>query len=175
MWESCLYEGEVPPGGVLALEQSVEENRYVGVRAVRVDNKTIVTTAFDVDSMAKMWACVEREVERGPQLRLAITPVLENHCPQKYERRRTIVGYRELLKWTLSVRSLIVENRVGQTGEKLLAEHVEKSVMIKHQGSVALSSTRSPGPIELARCMVWAVALESRPSSAGKPLLVISR
>ena len=69
----------------------------------------------------------------------------------------------------------IVENRIGQTGEKLLAEHVERAVMIKHQGSVALSSTRSPGPIELARCMVWAAALESRPSSSGKPLLVISR
>jgi hypothetical protein len=175
LWEACLYEGEVPSGGVLAVEQSIDENRYVGVRAVRVENKTVITTAFDVDNMAEMWACVEREVERNPQLRIAITPVLETHCPPKHERRRTIVGYRELLKWTLAVRSLIVENRIGQTGEKLLAEHVERAVMIKHQGSVALSSTRSPGPIELARCMVWAAALESRPSSAGKPLLVISR
>jgi hypothetical protein len=160
---------------VLAIEQSIDEARYVAIRAVRVENKTVVTTAFDVDNMAEMWACVDREVERGPQLRIAITPVLETHCPPKHERRRVIVGYRELLKWTLAVRSLIVENRIGQTGEKLLAEHVERAVMIKHQGSVALSSTRSPGPIELARCMVWAAALESRPSSSGKPLLVISR
>jgi len=174
LWEACLYTGEVPAGGVLAIEQSIDEARYVGVRAVRVDNKTVITTAFDVDSMAEMWACVDREVERAPQLRIAITPVLETHCPPKHERRRTIVGYRELLKWTLAVRSLIIENRLGQTGEKLLAEHCERAVMIKHQGSVALSSTRSPGPIELARCMVWAAALESRPSSAGKPLLVIS-
>ena len=175
LWEACLFTGEVPAGGVLAIEQSIDESRYVAVRAVRVENKTVCTTAFDVDNMAEMWACVEREVERNPQLRIAITPVLETHCPPKHERRRTIVGYRELLKWTLAVRSLIVENRIGQTGEKLLAEHVERAVMIKHQGSVALSSTRSPGPIELARCMVWAAALESRPSSAGKPLLVVSR
>ena len=175
LWEACLFSGEVPAGGVLAIEQSIDEARYVGVRAVRVENKTVITTAFDVDNMAEMWACVDREVERGPQLRIAITPVLETHCPPKHERRRVIVGYRELLKWTLAVRSLIVENRIGQTGEKLLAEHVERAVMIKHQGSVALSSTRSPGPIELARCMVWAAALESRPSSSGKPLLVISR
>jgi hypothetical protein len=174
LWEACLFTGEVPAGGVLAIEQSIDEARYVGVRAVRVENKTVITTAFDVDNMAEMWACVDREVERAPQLRIAITPVLETHCPPKHERRRTIVGYRELLKWTLAVRSLIIENRIGQTGEKLLAEHVERAVMIKHQGSVALSSTRSPGPIELARCMVWAAALESRPSSAGKPLLVIS-
>ena len=175
LWEACLHTGDVPAGGVLAIEQSIDECRYVAVRAVRVENKTVVTTAFDVDNMAEMWACVDREVARDPQLRIAITPVLETHCPPKHERRRTIVGYRELLKWTLAVRSLIVENRIGQTGEKLLAEHVERAVMIKHQGSVALSSTRSPGPIELARCMVWAAALESRPSSAGKPLLVISR
>jgi hypothetical protein len=175
LWEACLFTGEVPAGGVLAIEQSIDEARYVGVRAVRVENKTVITNAFDVDNMAEMWACVDREVARDPQLRIAITPVLETHCPPKHERRRVIVGYRELLKWTLAVRSLIVENRIGQTGEKLLAEHVERAVMIKHQGSVALSSTRSPGPIELARCMVWAAALESRPSSSGKPLLVISR
>ena len=174
LWEACYYDGEVPPNGVLAIEQSVDENRYVGVRAVRVENKTVVTVAFDVDSMASMWAAVEREIETSPQLRLAITPALETHCPPKFERRRTIVGYRELLKWTLAVRSLIVENRVGQTGEKLLAEHCERATMIKHQGSVALSSTRSPGPIELARCMVWAVALESRPSNSAKPMMAVS-
>jgi len=173
LWEACLFTGEVPAGGVLAIEQSIDEARYVGVRAVRVENKTVITTAFDVDNMAEMWACVEREVERSPQLRIAITPVLETHCPPKHERRRTIVGYRELLKWTLAVRSLIIENRIGQTGEKLLAEHVERATMIKHQGSVALSSTRSPGPIELARCMVWAAALESRPSTSSKPMLVV--
>jgi hypothetical protein len=38
---------------------------------------------------------------------------------------------------------------------------------------VALSSARSPGPIELARCMVFAVALASRPAHTGKPSIVI--
>jgi phage terminase large subunit-like protein len=68
LWEACLYTGEVPAGGVLAIEQSIDEARYVGVRAVRVENKTVITTAFDVDNMAEMWACVDREVERAPQL-----------------------------------------------------------------------------------------------------------
>jgi hypothetical protein len=174
LWEACYYDGELPPNGVLAIEQSIDEHRYVGVRAVRTENKTVVTVAFDVDSMVSMWAAVEREIETSPQLRLAITPVLETHCPKKFERRRTIVGQTELRKWTLSTRSLITENRIGQTGEKLLAEHVERAVMTKHNGAIELSSARSPGPIELARCMVWAVALESRPSTSAKPMIAVS-
>jgi hypothetical protein len=175
IWEACLWSGELPAGGVLAIETSTEENRTVGVRAIKHDGKTVVTVAFDVDNMAAVWTAVDREVELNPTLKLAIAASLEVHCPPKHERRRTIVGYRELLKWTLAVRTMITENRIGHTGEKLLAEHVERAVMIKHQGSVALSSTRSPGPIELARCMVWAAALESRPSNSSKPMLVVSR
>jgi hypothetical protein len=174
MWESCRTDVELPDGGVLSIEASTEESRYVGVRAVRAGTKTVVTVAFDVDSMAGMWAEVERLMVAMPTLRLAIGQSLEIHCPPKFDRRKVTVGYRELLKWTLAVRSMIVESRLQHTGELLLAEHVERAVMIKHQGSVALSSTRSPGPIELARCMVWAAALESRPSTAGKPMMVVS-
>jgi hypothetical protein len=174
LWESCRTDVELPDGGVLAIEASTEESRYVGVRAVRAGTKTVVTVAFDVDSMAGMWAEVERLMVAMPTLRLAIGQSLEIHCPPKFDRRKVTVGYRELLKWTLAVRSMIVESRLQHTGELLLAEHVERAVMIKHQGSVALSSTRSPGPIELARCMVWAAALESRPSTAGKPMMVVS-
>jgi hypothetical protein len=88
------------------------------------------------------------------------------------ERRKTIVGYRELLKWTSPVKNMILENRIYHHGENQLIEHVERAVLIKHQGSVALSSTRSPGPITLARCMVWAAALASKPQLVGKPLVI---
>jgi hypothetical protein len=100
---------------------------------------------------------------------------LEVHCPLALERRRVIVGYRELLKWTLTVRSMIVEGKIVHRGEASLGEHVERAVMVKHQGSVALSSTRSPGDITLARCMVWAAALESKPNHGGKPMLAVAR
>jgi hypothetical protein len=56
----------------------------------------------------------------------------------------------------------------------MLAEHIQRAVAVRSQGSVALSSQRSPGPIELARLAVWAVALASRPKSAGKPLMVVA-
>ena len=99
-------------------------------------------------------------------------PSLDVHVPPHLERRRVIVGYRELLKWTGAVRSMIIENRIRHNGQHVLNEHVERAVMIKHQGSVAISSTRSPGPVEACRCMIWAVALASKPVAVGKPVVV---
>jgi EAL domain-containing protein (putative c-di-GMP-specific phosphodiesterase class I) len=125
--------------------------------------------------MAALWAAVEQQIKDNPELRLAIVPSLEIHCPPKYERRRTIWGYKELLRWTQPVRSMIIENRLAHTGELQLIEHCERAVMVKHQGSIALSSARSPGPIELARCMVVAAALSSRPSGGGKPMLIVTK
>jgi hypothetical protein len=157
---------------VLAIESSTDEARYTAVRAVQTGNKTHVTVAFTANSVAEMWRLVDTEIENNPGLRLAIIPALEVSCPPALERRRTIVGYRELLKWTAAVRSMIIENRLQHNGELLLTQHVERAVLIKHNGSVALSSTRSPGPIEAARCMVWAAAMASRPQLVGKPMIM---
>jgi hypothetical protein len=173
VFEALRTDDEPPPGGVLAIESSTDDSRYTGVRAVQVGNKTHVTIAFTADSIAEVWRLVQAEVDRDQTLRLAIIPALEVHCPPAFERRRTIVGYRELLKWTAAVRAMIVEQRLQHNGELLLQQHVERAVLIKHQGSVALSSSRSPGPIEAARCMVWAAAMASRPAATGKPVLVI--
>lgn len=176
MWSEMADPGPLPANGVLAIDSSTDESRFMGVRAVKDDaGKIRVAVEFNVDTQAQMWAAVNQLVTENPQLRLAIVPALELHCPPALERRRIIVGYRELLKWTLGVRSYIVDGKVAHQGHASLSEHVERAVMVKHQGSVALSSTKSPGDITLARCMVWAVALESRPGQTGKPLLAVAR
>jgi hypothetical protein len=172
VFDACKTDTPPPPGGVLAIESSTDEARYTAVRAVQAGNKTHVTVAFTANSVAEMWRLVDLEIENNPGLRLAIIPALEVSCPPALERRRTIVGYRELLKWTAAVRSMIIENRLQHNGELLLTQHVERAVLIKHNGSVALSSTRSPGPIEAARCMVWAAAMASRPQLVGKPMIM---
>jgi hypothetical protein len=161
-----------PPGGVLAVEVSTDESRYYAVRAVSNGKITHVTIAFTADTLAECWRLIEAELTSQPTLRLAIVPSLDVHVPPHLERRRVIVGYRELLKWTGAVRSMIIENRIRHNGQHVLNEHVERAVMIKHQGSVAISSTRSPGPVEACRCMIWAVALASKPVAVGKPVVV---
>jgi hypothetical protein len=69
---------------------------------------------------------------------------------------------------------MIGEKLIVHTGEQMLAEHCQRAVAVRSQNSIALSSQRSPGPIELARCLVWAAALASRPTSSGKPMIVVA-
>jgi hypothetical protein len=55
----------------------------------------------------------------------------------------------------------------------VLAEHVNRAVGVKTAQGYVVSSQKSPGPIELARCLIWAVALVSRPQTKQKPMLVV--
>jgi len=159
---------------VLAIENSVDESRYFGLRAVALaDGRTCVTVAFVCNTYAEMLEAVKPYVAH-PTTTFAITPSIDLHWPVDLERRKQVVGYGEMVKWTDPVRQLIRQGMVLHTGETMLAEHVQRAVAVRSQNSVALSSQRSPGPIELARCAVWAIALASKPKSAGKPFFVVA-
>jgi hypothetical protein len=173
IFAGCHTYDDLPLGGVLSVDSSTDSAHYVGVRAVQMGDKVGVTVEFQVDNLAACWANIERLLTEQKTLFLSIPPSLEMSCPPKWERRRNIVGFRELGKWTQYVRSLITEGRLVHTGEITLTEHVERGVMVKVNGSVTLSSARSPGPIELARCMVFAAAQASRSVSNRKPALVV--
>jgi hypothetical protein len=109
-------------------------------------------------------------------MKLAITPSIEGHLPERYKPRKTIVGYGELLKWTGLVRALIAgEGRVLHRGDRLLAEHVARAVSVKQAQAVVLSSKRSPGEITLARLLVFAVAMVSKPARRTRGAAAISR
>ena len=82
------------------------------------------------------------------------------------------MGYAELLKWTASAKAMIVEDRCRHTGDLSLAEHIGRAVSVKSgNGLVVLSSQKSPGPIELARCAVWGMMLASKPTARAKPAM----
>jgi phage terminase large subunit-like protein len=173
LFEACLADDPLPSGGILAVDSSTDTAHYVGVRAVQNGPNISVTVEFQVDNLAACWAAIDTLLTDQPLLKLSIPPTMELSCPLKWERRRNIVGYRELGKWTQPVRSMIVEGRLKHTGQLSLVEHVERAVMVKANGSVSLSSARSPGPIELARCMVFAAAQASRAQQNAKPTLVV--
>ena len=172
-WADLQTDQPMPPGGILAVDSSVDEARYVGVRSVVADNKAHVCVEFVANSEDQMWAEIER-VMADQIVQLALTPTLEIHCPPVLSRRTTIVGYGELLKFSSLVRSMLVEGKVTQRGQRTLTEHVCRAVLTKTAQGTVLSSQKSPGPIELARCMVWAIALSSRPISRTKPILAIA-
>jgi len=150
-------------GGVLAVDQSLTQDRVVGLRAKKIDEETIVEVAFVEATLAGAWRTIEKMMSADNTLQLAIGAGLEIQLPAKLKPKTTTVGHREMTKWTAIVRQMIKENRVKHHGELLLNEHVARAVPVKHQAGLTLSSTRSPGAIELARCLVFAVAMSSRP------------
>jgi len=174
IWPQLHYQGELPRGGTVAVETSMDDTRYFGVRCVALpDRRVVATVEFMADTFAQaIEYCTTLALD--PQIRFAITPTVDLHWPTSLERRRVVVGYGEILKYTPAVKNMINEKLLWHTGEAHLAEHVNRAVAVRSQGSIALSSQRSPGPIELARCMVWAAALTSRPMASGKPMLVVA-
>ena len=173
IWDQRKVDAINPAGGVLSIDSSVDDSRYVGVRSVANDDGSVTCTVeFTTESEQAMWLQVER-VLTDQTVQLAITPTLDVHLPEMYRRRSTVVGYGELLKFTPLIRGMIIEGRLWHTGENSLAEHVNRAVMVKTLGGSALSSQKSPGPIELARCMIFASAMASRPITKNKPMLIL--
>jgi hypothetical protein len=174
-WEKLVHDGPIPDGGIVAVEVSIDDSRYFAVRCVQLpDKRVIATVAFHVDTLAECVAEVEKLAKDG-RIRFLVTPTISMNMPKAIESRMAEVGYGELLRYTPAVKNMIEEEMLLHTGEIMLAEHVNRAVAVRTQGSVALSSQRSPGPIELARCMVWAAATAYSTAPAAKPMLVVQR
>ena len=164
----------VPAGGVVAVDTSLDESYYCGVRAAPMDNGKIgVTVEFVVDNIGEMWDAVNEAAKTAAII--ALTPGLDALAPPALERKKTTVGYHELVTYTGMIRQFIYEGKLVHTGEQMLAEHVNRAVGVKTQAGYTLSSTRSPGPITLARCMIFAAALAARPTQRAKPTIAFGR
>ena len=174
LWPELEYTDPMPDGGTVAIETSMTDDRYFATRAIVLDDRrTVVTVEFVADTYSEMLSHVER-LAKNTAVKFAISPSIDIHWPLALERRRAVVGYGEILKFTPRIKSMINEKLLWHTGEQMLAEHVQRAVAVRSQNSIALSSQRSPGPIELARCLVWSAALASRPTSSGKPMIVVA-
>ena len=173
-WPALEYEGEPPTtGGIIAAEVSLDDSRYFAVRAnLLPDGRVVCSVAFTAETTVELWAKM-LELAKDQTIKFAISPTIDQTMPPSFERRRIIVGYAEILRMTPVVKTMISEGRLVHTGETMLAEHVQRAVLVKTQGSIAVSSQKSPGPIELCRCLIWAAALASRSGAAGKPSLTI--
>jgi len=165
-----LKVDEIPAGGVLAVDSSIDESLYCGVRAQRVgDDRIGVTVEFLADSLAQCWRSIGEAATSCDAI--ALTPSLFDIAPPELERKKVQVGYAELATHTGTIRQLIMEGRIIHTGEQMLAEHVDRAVGVRTQRGYALSSQKSSGPITLARCLVFATSLVARPAQRSKPAI----
>ena len=150
-----------PTGGVIAAEVSQAGERFYAVRAHQYNGITCVAPLTVSEHEADLWAAIE-EAYPGVDT-LAITPTLELRLPTALRRKAHTVGIRELARAVPIVSSMIAAGQVAHDGSTLLAEHVGRAVAVRTAG---LSTAHSAGSIELARCMVWAAILSSRPQSS---------
>jgi hypothetical protein len=174
-WEKCQFDGPIPSGGILAIDNSVDSQRFVGVRSAPFEDGTVGTTVeFIVDNEPEMWDEVER-VLSDRAVKLAVTPSLELHVPEHYKERSTVVGHGEISKYTSLVRTMIAEKRIRATREEMLHQHVARAVGVKTSTGYIVSSQKSVGPIELCRVMIWSVALASVPVRTRKPTIASAK
>jgi phage terminase large subunit-like protein len=174
VFASCKTDNPMPAGGVLAVEMSMDTNRYVGVRSSMFDGLVHTHVEFIVDNETALWSEIDR-VMADKLVALAITPTLEIHAPLNVRRRMTVVGQAEMLKWTGLVQKMIIEGRVKHSGQISLSEHMNRAVLVKTGMGVMISHKSSPGPIELAKCAVWGIALSSKYQNRAKPMFAVSK
>jgi hypothetical protein len=173
LWPDLKYDGPIPTGGVISVEASMDESRYFATRSVALgDGRTCVSVAFTAETTKELWAHVAA-LAADPAIKFIFSPTIDAHCPPVFERRRVVMGYKEILQYTPIVRNMISEGRLVHTGESMLAEHVCRSVMVRTQGSIAVSSQKSAGPIELCRTMIWGAAAAARPANSQKPSMIL--
>ena len=176
-WAKRYTTNQTLDGGnsVLAVDSSVDESKYVGILCgLNNDGDIVASVAFTCETNRQMWRHIERLMQ-DPKLKLAITPTLDLHTPEPLIRRRSLWGYAEMIKYTGLVKSMITEGRLLHTGEEMLAEHVNRATLVRANGAVVLSSQKSPGPIECARCLVAAASLVSRPGQSGRAMMGSAR
>jgi hypothetical protein len=167
-WAACgLVPATPAEGGWLACDSSSDGQRWVGVRC---DPAGTVAVAFVASSEPEAWVRITTVME-DPTVSLAYSPPLEVHLPERWAKRSRRVGYQEIREWTGLVRNAILDRRVHHAGELGLGEHVERAVGVYSNNALSLSSTKSPGPIELCRCLVWAYALATTPKRRARPAI----
>jgi hypothetical protein len=174
VWAKGATSQPFPSGpSFLAVDTSLDDSTYYGIRAAMANGQVVVDVAFVCDSEDAMWEHIAVYMA-DHQCTLAVTPTLEIHVPQNMRHRYIMVGYGELLKWSSLAQKMILEGKVLHTGSRMLEEHCQRAVMVKTAQGAVLSSQKSPGPIALCRLMVFAACLISRPMARQKPTLVVS-
>jgi len=173
LWDQQTTSRPMPEGGILAVDSSIDDSRYVGVRAAATEDGVQLHVEFIVDTEEAMWERIRGALE-NPNVTLSITPGLELHTPFPLKRRTTTFGYGEIAKYTDLIRKAIHERRVWHDGSVSLGEHMNRAVLVKTAATVVVSSQKSPGPIELCRCAIIAAALASRPAQRMRPAFASS-
>lgn len=175
LWPSLEVASSTDPGGLLAVESRKDESRYFLTRGRRVDDKVEVRLVGEYRSLLEVWEVITAELDADRDLRVLLAADLESSIPMSFARRVELTGRKELMAQTRFCRAMVGEGRVRHCGSATLADHVARAVAVETAAGYTLSASKSPGPIELARCLVWLVGKLGRDSRRERPTVVVAR
>jgi phage terminase large subunit-like protein len=148
------------PADVAAVEVSMDGARYAVVWAWAVGDN-IVVRSFVTSSSSAAWSAV---ADRPPRV-LLLPPQLHVHYRGRI--RSVQVGVTEMGKYMTGVGRAIADGKVlHRLDDHALTDDVGRAVATTTESGIRLSRRRSPGPIDAARAMVWAVGHVLKP---GRP------
>ena len=172
-WAACGVQRLAAPRRkdhvTVALETSQLDQRVTVVAAWRRDNGKVALWSYYAHNVEDAW----RWIGGLNPVSVLLPPDLAVHSPGD-PRVVTQVGSRELRSYLPGVQRAILARQVQyKRSDEFLTGHVLAAVAhgSGDTGRV-LSSKHSPGPIQAARCMVWAVGDVLRPR-APKPQIVV--
>lgn len=142
----------------LAVEVSPDGARYALVAAWWLDERIVVRSTITLSSSV-LWRTVD---EYRPRV-LLLPPQLHVHYTGRI--RAVQVGVSEVQRHLVGVGRALADGKVlHDPGDYNLTDHVGRAVAVTTDAGMRLSTTKSAGPIEAARAMVWAVGELLRPS-----------
>lgn len=174
-WEQHHTDDPMPDGGVIAIDSGLDDHGYFGVRAARnTDGLVHVRQEIVATSIAELWDELRTVMDRtGCKAAIGITLIPQ--CPLDLQRRSQPWGVRELNASTGPVQAAILEGRIRHSGQITLTEQINRAVGARSDNRFVLSTVKSPGPIELARCLVSAVGFELAAKPVGRPAFAKTR
>ena len=167
-------ELELParPAGTVAVEIATDASAYGAVLAVAdaAGNVYLRSRLFTARGELFTWLAELGAQRRG--LRLIVPPSLRNDIPPAVRAELVVAGQAEQYAGYGATVAAALEGRLLHAGEPDLTTHVLRAATVSTPDrGTALYSKGSPGPIFLARALVWAVAAELRP---GRSKVIIS-
>ena len=129
----------------------------------------IAVESITAPTLERLW---EKVAALGPSLVVA-PDTLAAHYPGD-PRRLAVANSATVRKYLPAVERAIHDRVLAyRAADEVLTTQVLSAVAVTSRGdsSLSLSDARSPGPITLARCLVWAVGEAMRPSSP-RPVVI---
>ncbi len=171
-------EPEGPPSYV-AVESGPDFTGFGAVAAwpdsARPDRA--VVRSFATSDLFTLFDHIEQWQEQGVSM-LLCPPVHDRHPWGEDAEGVHLIGDKELRLPMPWVTSLVEEAGVLHNGDLELAEHIGRVVATTNRqtGDRTLNSWKSPGPVFLARALVWAVGYATRPPEVQQaPVIHIAR